>query len=223
MSDSCRWVCLRKVAAVSLVGLVMTAGCAPMYFAGSLDLPEAPQDPHSPTTRVMLYLPSDTFSIPFPLNYERPPGKTERTRIEEVVQVIRRVTEQTSLFHMIPASNQPEKVSEADYIMTLRFQLAENMDRGVVTGMRIFLSAATLGIFPLWVPYDVYLSAHVIYRNNQQSRDYTIKSLIVVFMQTPLFMFFPLHQWLSASRALEIVAEQLTRKLYADMQQEGLF
>jgi hypothetical protein len=91
----------------------------------------------------MLYLPSDTYSIHFPSNADRPPGKTVRTRIEEVVQVIRRVTEQTSLFHMIPASNQPENVSEADYIMTLRFQVVEDMDGRVVKLMRIFVSAAT--------------------------------------------------------------------------------
>ena len=219
MPDSYRWVCLHKVAAVGLLGLVMTAGCAPMYFAGSLDLPEAPQHPHPPTTPVMLYQPSGTYSIPFPSDLEWPPGKTERTRIEEVVQAIRRVTEQASLFHMIPAS----EASEADYIMTLRFQVAQNMDWRGVKVMRYFVSAATLGIFPLWEPYDVYLSAHVIYRNNQQSRDYTVKCSIVTFLQTPLFMFFPLHRSLSASRALEIVAEQLTRKLYADMQQDGLF
>lgn len=224
MPASYKWVRLRNVAAAGLLSLVMTTGCAPIYIADSVDIPEVPRHPYRATSRVVLSLPSDTYSIPLHSEiFEWPPGKSEGTRRKEVAQVIRRVTEESPFFHLSPASDQAEKVSEADYVMIMRFLVEENMDWRYVKLVGALVSAATLCIVPLWMPYDVYLSAQVIDQKTQRSRSYTVKGTIEMFLQTPLFMIVPLHRSQSASRTLEIVAGQLTRKLYSDMQQDGLF
>lgn len=228
MLASYTWVCLRIVAPVGLLGLVLITGCAPIYLAESVDVPETPRHPsYRVTGRVELSLPSDTYSIQLAGAlggvFEYPPGKSERTYREEVAQVIRRVTEESSLFHLSPAGDQSEKVSEADHVMIVRFLVEQNMDWRYVKLMGVLVSAATLCIVPLWVPYDVYLSAQVIDRKTQRSRYYTVQSRIDEFVQIPLWMLVPLHRSWTASRALEIVTEQLTKKLYADMEQDGLF
>jgi hypothetical protein len=118
-------------------------------------------------------------------------------------------------------SGSPPDSADADYVVAIEVTTAPDNSNGMGRWLSFFASALTLGIWPLYLPHDLVLTAEVTSRANQEPRTYRVEGKITEVWQTPLTVLLPLGATLPPERALRKELEPMVRVLFEKMRTDN--